>query len=82
MEALKSTITRSQVHLALAKADGNEDAAQWHAEMIQAAKDELAAVATIEAERCTLALQSKRSRRMLDVAGPLFAEPGLFGGGQ
>lgn len=76
--ALQATIDRSKVQLELARADQNDDAAQWHAELIRQAKAEMEAQARIDAERVSYALRQRSARTMNTPHGPLFQERGLF----
>lgn len=78
IHALQSAIDRSKLQLELARVDGADDAAQWHAELIRAAKAELAAAARLDAARMTQALAQRSARTMQAPAGPLFGTRGLF----
>jgi len=64
---LQPLIDRSRIQLELAKASGDEDAANWAAEMLRAAKEEQASLRQVEAERMSWAL---RTRNRLQRATP------------
>ncbi len=79
-QALKSLHDRSKLQLQLAKADGDADSAEWHAEMIRQARAEAEAEAQgiITGKRGTWALSQRSARTVSVPMGSLFGERSLF----
>lgn len=77
-QALKSLHDRSKIQLQLAKADGDADSAEWHAEVIRQAKAEAEAQGIITGKRGTWALSQRSARTVSVPMGSLFGERSLF----